>query len=113
MKAIVEWGTPKAATESQICGISGHFVAANPTRARQLANQLVHTMTQGKESASAKQGILDVSKAEPRKVFWASDNTAWVAVSVLDGVPRGAYAGIADREYRERIKAVNQNEETK
>lgn len=108
MKAVVEWGIPKAKTERQICGLSGQFVVANPTQARLLAIQLVHTMTQGKDSVSGRPGALDVSKEAPRKVVWASDNSSWVAVSVLDGVARGAYAGIADNEYRQRLKTANQ-----
>ncbi|KVP65636.1 hypothetical protein WJ96_04515 [Burkholderia ubonensis] len=108
MKAVVEWGRPKAETQRQICGISGQFVATNPEQARMLASQLFHTMVEGKESVVNNKGAWGVSKDQPRKVVWASDNSAWVAVSVLDGVDRGPYAGIADREYRERIKAASE-----
>jgi hypothetical protein len=41
---------------------------------------------------------------------WAADNSAWVAVSLLDGVARGAYAGNAERDYKARIKAAAQQE---
>jgi hypothetical protein len=109
MKAVVEWGRPKATTQRQVCGISGQFVAANPEQARMLASQLFHTMLEGKESVVNNKGAWGVSRAEPRKVVWASDNSAWVCVSLLDGVDRGPYPGIADRVYRERIAADAEN----
>jgi len=108
MKAVVEWGHPKAVTKRKICGISGQFVAPNPEQARMLASQLFHTMVQGQEHVVNNKGAWGVSKSEPRKVVWASDNSCWVAVSLLDGVARGAYCGIADREYLERVKAAEQ-----
>ena len=104
MKAIVEWGTPKQATERQICGISGHFTVDNPTQADQLARQLIHTLTQGKLNLASSQDFR-VSRAAPRKVIWSQDNRVWVCVSLLDGVPRGSFAGVADQEARERTQA--------
>lgn len=103
MKAIVEWGYPKHATRRKICGISGQFIAGSPTQARMLASQLFHTMTEGKDYVLNNKGAWGVSAKEPRKVVWNSDNTVWVCVSLLDGVDRGPYAGIADREARERM----------
>lgn len=103
MKAVVEWGYPKHATRRKICGISGQFVADNPTQARMLASQLFHTMTEGKQYVLDNKGAWGATKAEPRKVVWASDHTVWVCVSLLDGVSRGAYAGIADQEARTRM----------
>jgi hypothetical protein len=105
MKTVVEWGRPKAATQRQICGISGQFSATNAEQARMLASQLFHTMVEGKESVLDNKGAWGVSLRQPRKVVWASDNSVWVAVSLVDGVARGAYAGVADREYLERVKA--------
>jgi hypothetical protein len=104
MKAVVEWGRPKATTQRQICGISGQFVVTNPEQARMLASQLFHTMLEGNESVVNNKGAWGVSRAEPRKVVWASDNSAWVCVSLLDGVDRGAYVGVADADYRARAQ---------
>jgi hypothetical protein len=110
MKAIVEWGIPKAVTKRHICGISGQFVVPNPEQARMLACQLFHTMVQGKESVVNNKGAWGVSKNQPRKVVWASDNSIWVAVSILDGVERGPYAGVpSERDYRERIRPAEQD----
>ncbi len=112
MKAVVEWGRPKATTQRQICGISGQFVVTNPEQARMLASQLFHTMVEGTESVVNNKGAWGVSKAEPRKVVWASDNSAWVCVSILDGVNRGAYVGVADADYRARVQATAAREGT-
>lgn len=98
MKAIVEWGKPKQACKNRPCGVSGQFIAENPTQAKFLAAQLFHTLVEGSEHILDKKGAWGVSKAEPRKTVWASNRTAWVTVSLLDGVPRGPYAGIADKE---------------
>lgn len=108
MKAIVEWGNPKEFTKRKICGVSSQFIVPNPEHGRMLASQLFHTMVQNTEHVVDNKGAWGVSKREPRKVIWSRDNSCWVAVSLLDGVPRGAYAGIADREYEERIKAAGQ-----
>ncbi|MBU9199879.1 hypothetical protein KTD31_00500 [Burkholderia multivorans] len=110
MKAVVEWGFPKAATERKICGISGEFVVANPTQGAKLAKQLFHTMLEGKESGRYILSDFTPSKQTPRKVIWAADNSAWVAVSVLDGVARGAYVGVAERDYKARVKAAAEKE---
>lgn len=105
MKAIVEWGHPKAATRRKICGISGQFVVPNPEQGCQLAHQLFHTMVEGlSDSFMHNTSSWRVSKTKPRKVVWSEDNTVWVAVSLLDGVARGPYAGVADRDYQARIK---------
>lgn len=98
MKAIVEWGKPKAACTNRPCGISGQFVAENPTQARMLASQLFHTLTEGREHVLNNKGAWGVSKANPRCVVWSSDRTVWVTVSLLDGNPRGPYAAVADKE---------------
>jgi beta-glucosidase/6-phospho-beta-glucosidase/beta-galactosidase len=110
MKAVVEWGHPKAATEQKICGVHGEQVIVNPTQASELARKLFHTLVQGKESGRYGQSDFTPSRREPRKVVWAADNSAWVAVSLLDGVARGAYASNAERDYKARIKAAAQQE---
>lgn len=99
MKAIVEWGKPKAACTSRPCGISGQFIVESPRQAQMLASQLFHTLVEGREHVLNCKGAWGVSKAEPRKTVWSTARDAWVTVSLLDGVPRGPYAGIADREY--------------
>lgn len=104
MKVMVEWGTPKHACHQRPCGVSGRFQAENPTQARMLASQLFHTLTEGREYVLNNKGAWGVDAREPRKVVWASDNSAWVCVSLLDGVPRGDFAGIADKEAQRRIE---------
>ena len=104
MKTIVEWGTPKQATERKICGISGHFRVDNPKQADQLARQLIHTLTQGRLNVASSQDFR-VSRAAPRKVIWSDDNRVWVCISLLDGVPRGSFSGVADSEARDRTQA--------
>jgi hypothetical protein len=108
MKAVVEWGVPKEFTKRKICGTSGQFTAPNPEQARMLASQLFHTMVEGRESVVDNKGAWGVSKQTPRKVIWASDSSAWVCVSLLDGVARGGYCGIAEAEYKARIAAAAQ-----
>lgn len=98
MKAMVEWGKPKAACPNRPCGVSGQFPMENATQARKLAGQLVHTLTEGRESVTNAASIWGVAPAQPRQVWWSSDRTAWVAVSLLDNVPRGAYAAHADKD---------------
>lgn len=98
MKAIVEWGKPKWACKNRPCGISGQFIAVNPEQARMLASQMFHTLVEGAEHVVNNKGAWGVSQREPRKVVWSTDRTAWVAVSLLDGVPRGPYASLADKE---------------
>lgn len=93
--------------------MSGQFVVPNPEQGRMLASQLFHTMVEGVEHVVNNKGAWGVSKKEPRKVVWSSDNSCWVCVSLLDGVPRGAYGGIADREYEARIKAAAEKEAAK
>jgi beta-glucosidase/6-phospho-beta-glucosidase/beta-galactosidase len=110
MKAVVEWGHPKAATARKICGVHGEQVIVNPTQASELARKLFHTLVEGKESGRYSQSDFLPSKHTPRKVIWAQDNSAWVAVSLLDGVDRGAYAGNAERDYQARVKAAAQQE---
>lgn len=112
MKAVVEWGRPKAHMKRKICGMSGQFVVPNPEQGRMLASQLFHTMMEGEHVVNNK-GAWGVSKNEPRKVVWSSDNSCWVCVSLLDGVMRGPYSGIADREYEARIKAAAEKEASK
>jgi hypothetical protein len=102
MKAIVEWGIPKTATTRKICGISGQAPALSPRQASKLASQLFHTMTEGAGFVADVKAAWGVSKSEPRKIVWSQDNTVWVAVSLLDDVARGAYAGVADREHQAR-----------
>lgn len=105
MKAIVEWGRPKAACVDRPCGVSGQFPVDNPTQACKLAVQLFHTLSEGRDPCFG--NMWSVDKMEPRKVVWSKDSTVWVAVSLLDGVARGAYAALADREHARRIAAVS------
>lgn len=97
MKCIVEWGRPKNATARKIVGISGSQLLANPKQAAHLAHQLFFSMTEERNYCES-DFLLKGTMA--RKAVWSADRTFWVAVSVLDGVPRGAYAGIAEREAR-------------
>ena len=106
MKAVVEWGVPKAFTKRKICGTTGQFTVASAEQARMLASQLFHTMVEDKEHVVDNKGAWGVSKKTPRKVIWATDHSAWVCVSLLDGVARGGYCGIAEREYKERLAAA-------
>ena len=108
MKAIVEWGRPKAACThpfARPCGVSGQFPVDNPSQACKLAVQLFHTLTEGSEPCYG--NMWHVDKMEPRKVVWSKDSMAWVAVSLLDGVARGAYGGLADREHTRRVAAAS------
>lgn len=102
MKAIVEWGKAKHACDNRPCGVSGKFVAPNPEQARLLACQLFHTLTEGREYVVNNKGAWGVGKHEPRKVIWSTDRSVWVCVSLLDGVLRGDYAGVADKEAENR-----------
>lgn len=105
MKAIVEWGRPKAATHRKICGMSGEFIVENPTKAAKLAGQLFHSILEGRDKVGKPTEAWGVSTKMPRKVVWASDNSFYVAVSLLDGVMRGPYAGVkAEQDYHERIQ---------
>jgi hypothetical protein len=106
MKAVVEWGVPKAFTKRGICGISSQFTVTNPEQARMLASQLFHSMVEGKEHVVDNKTAWGVSKKTPRKVIWSTDNSVWVCVSLLDGVERGGYCGIAEREYAQRVSAA-------
>lgn len=105
MKAVVEWGKIKAACPGRPCGISAQFTAPNPEQARMLASQMFHTLVEGRQYVLNNKGAWGVNKKEPRKVVWSPDRTVWVCVSLLDGVMRGAYAGIAEREATLQPKA--------
>lgn len=97
MKAIVEFGRPQSALPPNApCGVSGQFICDNPTQASKLVIQLVHVMSGRADSVKAEDYL--VKKGVPRITWWASDRSAWVTVSALDGVMRGAYAAHADKE---------------
>jgi hypothetical protein len=49
MKAVVEWGVPKAFTKRKICSISSQFTVTNPEQGRMLASQLFHSMVESRE----------------------------------------------------------------
>jgi len=98
MKAIVEWGRPKQETARKICGLSGSYIVANAKQANILARQVFHPNATGFEPV----GDWRVTPENPRAVTWNADNTFWVAVSLLDGIPRGPYSGEADRDYMAR-----------
>lgn len=97
MKAIVEWGKPAFTCPHRKCGVSGKFVVDNPSQAIKLASQLFHTLTNGREQPVNPKHAWGVSKKEPRKTSWANDRSAWVCVSLLDGIPRGDFAAKADK----------------
>lgn len=98
MKVVVEWGKPAHACKNRPCGISGQFTADSARQGYMLASQLFHTLVEGREHVLNCKGAWGVSAAAPRKTVWSRAHDAWVTVSLLDGVPRGAYAGIADSE---------------
>lgn len=100
MKVIVEWGKPKSACSKRPCGVSGQFIVQNNAQAASLASQLLWTLTEGKESLNSS---VQVSLQEPRKVVWSATWDAWVAVSLLDGVSRGAYSAVADKEAEKHL----------
>lgn len=93
MRAIVEWGKPGSVCKDRPCGVSGQFITENPTRAVTLAAQLFFVLTEGRATSFTDKDGWHVSKTAPRKTVWAADRSAWVSVSLLDGVMRGAYAG--------------------
>ncbi|MBK3780333.1 hypothetical protein G3A43_08685 [Paraburkholderia aspalathi] len=97
MKAIVEWGRPKAACKNRPCGVSGQFPVDNPKQACKLALQLFYTLGEGVNPCF--ENMWAVTKEDPRQVVWTKDRTAWVAVTLLDGVMRGRYAALADQEH--------------
>lgn len=114
MKAIVEWGRPKAMTQRKICCMSGQFIVSNPTQARRLAHQLFHSFLEGQDNETKLADAWAVSREEPRKAVWANDNSFFVAVSLLDGVARGPYAGVpAETDYRLRVSAERREEVSK
>lgn len=99
MKVIVEWGRPQLACQhNRPCGVSGRVTATTNKQAIALANQLVHTLSEGRSSTSMDPSAWKVSAGTPRKTWWAPDQSAWVTVSMLDGVARGDYAALADKE---------------
>lgn len=97
MKVVVEWGKPKSACATgRPCGVSGQFVVDNLTQAAKLASQLFHTLTEGRDANASR--LWRVSAAVGRYVRWSENRDAWVALTLLDGTPRGAYAALADKE---------------
>ena len=95
MKAIVEWGRPRFATHRRIVGTSGSYQVANRKQAAVLAKQLFFSLTEEQGHPEAE---FLLTGRDKRKGVWNADRSFWVCVSLLDGVPRGAYAGIAERE---------------
>jgi hypothetical protein len=92
MKAIVEWGIPSLdcrKPESMPAGCSGQHICNSPKDASMLAAHLAYTMSQG-EIASSSKGFL-VNKTNPRVTLWGDG--FWIAVSAIDGIPRGPFAG--------------------
>jgi hypothetical protein len=77
--------------------VSGEYPVANPTQAVKLAGKLFHTLSEGRDPYCEDKWA--VTLAEPRKVVWTQDLSGWVAVSLLDGVQRGAYGALADKEH--------------
>ncbi|CAB5514386.1 hypothetical protein LMG26857_03445 [Achromobacter anxifer] len=101
MKAIVEWGRPKFATNRQVTGISAKHVEPNASQAAHLASQLYFQQV---ERSINKEQLLP-TKEKPRQIVWSPDNSFWVAVSLLDGIARGDYAGVAYAEALMRQRA--------
>lgn len=99
MKTIVEWGHPKHVL-NRPCGTSAQSVTPNAKQAAELAASLYFVET----GVSPALSLLRPTASEPRKVLWSPDNGFWVAVSLLDGVPRGAYAALADKEAAKRLE---------
>lgn len=108
MKVIVEWGKPKSACSNRPCGVSGQFIVQNNAQAASLASQLFWTLTEGKESLNSS---VQVSLQEPRKVVWSATWDAWVAVSLLDGVSRGAYSAVADKDAAKHLQESKASQE--
>ena len=96
MNYIVEFGYPKTALDNYPCGVSGSIKLASKKDAISAANNIIFVMSKGKKyTGDIKWGI---GKGCPRQVYWANDRSYWCSISVLDGVMRGSYAGVADSE---------------
>lgn len=108
MKVIVEWGKPKSACSNRPCGVSGQFIVQNNAQAASLASQLLWTLTEGKESLGSS---VHVTLQDPRRVVWSKTWDAWVSVSLLDGVSRGAYSAVADKEAEKHLHASKTSQE--
>lgn len=96
MKYIVEFGYPKAALENNPCGVSGSIQFSSKKDAISAANNLIFVLSKGKKNTGSI--AWSIGKDCPRQTYWDNLREYWVCISVLDGVPRGAYSGIADKE---------------
>lgn len=91
MKAIVEFGIPKSALGSKHpCGVDGNITLPSAWQAAKAAAQLAHVL--GKRADIPRPQFFYATRAVPRVTWWAADRSCWVAVSLLDGQSRGAYA---------------------
>lgn len=99
MKTIVEWGHPKHVL-NRPCGTSAQSITPNAKQAAELAASLYFVET----GVSPALGLLRPTASEPRKVLWSPNCGFWIAVSLLDGVARGAYAALADKEAAKRLE---------
>lgn len=95
-KYIVEFGYPQNSCDKHPCGVSGSIQFASKKDAISAANNIIFVMSKGKKYTS--NIAWNIGKGCPRQVYWANDRSYWCSISVLDGVMRGAYAGVANRE---------------
>ena len=97
MKAIVEFGIPQAALNGEApCGISSSpgIIFPSGRQAARAAAQIAFVLfRRNNGSMPGDWSALVPSPDRPRVTWWANDRSAWVCVSLLDGVDRGAFAG--------------------
>lgn len=106
MKTIVEWGHPKHVL-NRPCGTSAQSIMPNAKQAAELAASLYFVET----GVSPALNLLRPTASEPRKVLWSPSNGFWIAVSLLDGVMRGSYAALADKEAAKRLELADMSTE--
>lgn len=94
MKTIVEFGIPGSALPNRPTGVSGQIVFPSAKQAERAVKHIAWVLSKGKATTP----MLLATKSVPRKTFWPGDHSYWIAVSLLDGVMRGAYAAVADKE---------------
>lgn len=97
MKAIVEFGIPQSAIPGHPCGVDSGSGVIFPSavQAAKAAVKLAHVLSKGRSDVRM-QGLYPTPSA-PRVTWWAADKSAWVCVSLLDGVSRGDYGQSAGR----------------
>lgn len=96
MKAIVEFGIPQAALNGEAPWISSSpgIIFPSARKAARAAAQIAFVLfRRNGGSMPGDWSALVPSPDRPRVTWWADDRSAWVCVSLLDGVDRGAFAG--------------------